>query len=128
MLSWPIILVWASAVFFAWFSWWVLPEAARQRGEQVKSTFDLYRGTLADALGFELPDTEAEERKMWTLVSRKMMLRVPDYRLSEYKKTLDDFRKKKAKTTADDETSARIVKTRDAENQETVKEKSESVK
>jgi hypothetical protein len=121
LLSWPIMLVWASAVFFAWFSWWVLPVAARQRGEQVKSTFDLYRGMLADALGFELPATVAEEQKMWTLVSRRMMLRVSDYRLPGYKKVLDDFRKKEAKASGDGETSVRVVKILEGEKQEAAK-------
>jgi hypothetical protein len=92
---WLIILVLVLGAFFASFSWWVLlPDAARQRGEQVKSTFDLYRSTLAEALGFQLPATESEERRMWRLVSRRMLLRVSGDRLSDYPKSLDDFRKK----------------------------------
>jgi hypothetical protein len=79
-ISWPIILVLVFGSFFAWFSWWRLPDAARQRGEEVKSTFDLYRGALADALGLELPATEAEERRMRRLVSRRMLLRVSEDR------------------------------------------------
>jgi hypothetical protein len=77
-ISWPMILVLIYGAFFAWYSWWVLPDAARQRGEQVKSTFDLYRSRLAESLGFELPATEGEERRMWRLVSRRMLLRVSD--------------------------------------------------
>jgi hypothetical protein len=96
LFSFPIIAVLALGVFFTWFSWWVLPDTARQRGEQVKSTFDLYRSNLADALGLQLPDTEAEERRMWRLVSRRLLLRVADDRLAGYSKTLDDFRKKDA--------------------------------
>lgn len=92
--SWPmIILVLTSAGFFASFSWsWLLPETARQRGEQVKSAFDLYRGKLAEALGFQLPTTESEERKMWELISRRMLMRVAEDRLRGYSKSLDDFR------------------------------------
>jgi len=106
-ISWPIILVLVFGAFFAWFSWWSLPDAARQRGEEVKSTFDLYRVELADALGFELPATEAEERRMWRLVSRRMLLRVSDDRLPDYTGNLDGFRKKKAELPSDKDTSAR---------------------
>jgi hypothetical protein len=100
-ISWLMTLVLGSGFFFAWYSWWVLPQAARQRGEQVKSTFDLYRSKLAEALGFELPATEAEERRLWRLVSRRMLLRVSDDRLSGYRKSLDDFRKKATDTPPD---------------------------
>jgi hypothetical protein len=107
IISWSLILVVVFGSFFAWFSWWTLPEAAIQRGEQVKSTFDLYRGALADALGLELPATEAEERRMWRLVSRRMLLRVPDDRLLDYKGSLDDFRKKKVEVPPDKDKSTR---------------------
>ena len=93
-VSWPIILVLIFGTFFAWYSWWVLPDAARQRGEQVKSTFDVFRGKLAEALGLELPATEAEEQRMWRLVSRRMLLRVAEDRLPDSKGTLDAFRKR----------------------------------
>jgi hypothetical protein len=106
-ISWPIILVLVFGAFFAWFSWWRLPDAARQRGEQVKSAFDLYRAELADALGFELPATEDEERRMWRLVSRRMLLRVSDDRLRDYTGSLDGFRKKKVEVPSDKATSAR---------------------
>jgi hypothetical protein len=109
-ISWPIILVLAFGAFFAWFSWWRLPDAARQRGEEVKSAFDLYRAELADALGFELPATEAEERRMWRLVSRRMLLRVSDDRLRDYTGSLDSFRKKKVEISSDKDTSARKLR------------------
>ena len=83
--SWPIVLI---SAFSAWFGHWLLPGAARQRGEQVKSVFDLYRGTLAEHLGFQLPRTEQAERKMWELISRRMT-----FRISEDFPTLDQFRK-----------------------------------
>jgi hypothetical protein len=102
-----LILVLTAGIFFAWFSWWRLPDAARERGEQVKSTFDLYRGELADALGFELPATEAEERRMWRLVSGRMLLRVSEDRLSDYTGSLDDFRKKNVEVPSDKDKSAR---------------------
>jgi hypothetical protein len=105
-ISWPTILVLVFGAFFAWFSWWRLPDAARERGEEVKSTFDLYRAELAGALGFELPATEAEERRMWRLVSRRMLLRVSEDRLSGYRGSLDDFRKKKAEVSSDKDTSS----------------------
>jgi hypothetical protein len=106
IISWPVILVLVFGAFFAWFSWWRLPDAARQRGEEVKSAFDLYRAELADALGFELPATEAEERRMWRLVSRRMLLRVSDDRLGDYTGSLDGFRKKKVEIPSDKDTSA----------------------
>jgi hypothetical protein len=106
-LSWATMAVLISAVFFAWYSWWVLPDAARQRGEQVKSTFDIYRGQLAEALGFDLPKTEAEERRMWRLVSRRMLLRVSEDRLSGYPKSLDDFREKDDSSASNSNISAR---------------------
>jgi len=104
---WLLILVLAAGAFFAWFSWWRLPDAARERGEQIKSAFDLYRGELADALGFELPATEAEERRMWRLVSRRMLLRVSEDRLLDYTGSLDDFRKKKVEVPSNKDTAAR---------------------
>ena len=110
--------------FFAAFSWWRLPDAALQRGEQVKSTFDLYRSALADALGLELPATEAEERTMWRLVSRRMILRVSDDRLPNYKGSLDDFRKKKVEVVSDKDTSTRQSRMQ-KENVEKVKEENE---
>ena len=78
-----------------WFDRWIsgLPngvdeEAAVRRGEQVKSVFDLYRGSLAESLGLQLPRTEAAEREMWELVSRRMT-----FRISEDVQSLDRFRK-----------------------------------
>jgi hypothetical protein len=112
VISWPIILVLVLAAFFAWFSWsWLLPETARQRGEQVKSAFDLYRSTLAEVLGFQLPTTEAEERIMWRLISRRMMLRVSEDRLAGCSKTLDDFRKKDVSMPSGKDTSSGLSAT-----------------
>jgi len=91
---WPAICVPLISVFFGWLGWWLLPIAAMQRGEQVKSIFDLYRAPLAEALGLQLPATDAEERKMWQLVSRRMELRASDYRLLDYRKGLSEFRRK----------------------------------
>jgi hypothetical protein len=81
-------------IFFVLFSWCNLPDAARQRGNEVKSVFDLYRKSLAESLSFDLPPTELEERKMWEWISRRMLLRVSDDRLRGYDKHLDYFRKK----------------------------------
>ena len=61
--SWPAICAPLMSVFFAWLGWWLLPIAAVQRGEQVKSIFDLYRAPLAEALGLQLPATDADERE-----------------------------------------------------------------
>jgi hypothetical protein len=94
ILAWPVFAILAASLFFIWFSWIRLPDAARARGDQVKSMFDLYRKPLAKALGFDLPETEAEERNMWELISRRMLLRVWDDRLPGYRKSLDDFRSK----------------------------------
>ena len=63
IFNWPLLLILASSVFFIVFSWARLPDAARQRGDQVKSIFDLYRQPLAEALGFDLPLAEAESTK-----------------------------------------------------------------
>jgi hypothetical protein len=110
--SWPIILILVFGGFFACFSWFNLLDAAIQRGEQVRSAVDLYRAALADALGLELPATEAEERRMWRLVSRRTLLRVSDDRLPDYKGSLDDFRKK---APLDKDTSTRQTSKRKAE-------------
>jgi hypothetical protein len=94
VIDWRVGIIVLISIFFILFSWLRLPDTASERGDQVKSTFDLYRKPLAEALGFELPATEAEERKMWELISRKMLLRVSDDRLRGYDKNLDYFRKK----------------------------------
>ncbi len=107
VVTWPIVLIVLVSVFFICFSWLRLPHAARERGDQVKSTFDLYRKPLAEALGFELPPTEAEERKMWELVSRRMLLRVSEDRLRGCDKTLDDFRKRDNNSYAKDSEKGR---------------------
>ena len=88
--TFPAVEIPAISLLVAWFGWWLLPDAARQRGNQVKSVFDLYRRTLAEALGFELPTSERAERQMWALVSRKLT-----FRLEEDFRTLDEFRKKR---------------------------------
>jgi hypothetical protein len=124
IISWPMILVLVLTGFVAWFNWWRLPDAALQRGEQVKSTFDLYRGELADALGLDLPASEAEERRMWRLVSRRMLLRVSDDRLPDHKGTLDDFRKKKVELRSEDR-SVRPLSKPEEKNEELEEESEE---
>ena len=100
ILRWPFIPV--ISALAAWFGWWQLPNAAGQRGEQVKSIFDLYRGMLAEALGLEFPPTHKAERDMWELVSRRMT-----FRLSEDVKSLDEFRKKDYAKRSDQRAKAR---------------------
>jgi hypothetical protein len=119
-VNWRVFMIVVMAsVFFILFSWSRLPDAARERGDQVKSIFDLYRKPLAEALGFELPATEAEERKMWQLVSRRMLLRVSDDRLPGYNKTLDDFRKRNDDDSENDgETDATNGKPREEPGEE----------
>ncbi|MEI9988766.1 MAG: hypothetical protein WDM86_01900 [Rhizomicrobium sp.] len=48
---------------------------AMQYGELVKTTFDLYRGALAEQLGVVLPATLKEERALWLSVSQGMLFR-----------------------------------------------------
>jgi hypothetical protein len=113
----PIALILAVSGFFIWFSWWRLPDAARERGDQVKSIFDLYRKQLAEGLGLRLPATETEERKMWEFVSRRMSMRVADDRLQDYDRTIDYFRKKE-ETTAKSELSGAKSKPKDDAKEE----------
>src|SRR3954464_15317205 len=121
-ITWLKILVLIFGTFFAWYSWWVLPDAARQRGEQVKAAFDIYRSELAKALGFELPLIEADERRMWRLVSRRMLLRVSEDRLTGYEKSLDAFRRKESESSSNKNTKGRNVdvSTKESENEDTV--------
>jgi hypothetical protein len=92
----------AMSVVSGWFGWWQLPTAASQRGEQVKAIFDLYRGGLAEALGFELPSTHQAEWTMWYLVSRRMM-----YRLLKDFRSLDKYRKRDYSIRSDKENTSR---------------------
>ncbi len=50
---WPFIPV--LSALLGWFGWWQLPDAASERGEQIKAVFDLYRGALAQGLGLRTP-------------------------------------------------------------------------
>ena len=120
--SWPAICAPLMSVFFAWLGWWLLPIAAVQRGEQVKSIFDLYRAPLAEALGLQLPATDADERRMWQLVSRRIELRAPDYRLPDYRKGLSEFRRKKSDVVSGSDKD----KTNSAESNEPEKEKADT--
>lgn len=74
-------------------SYWLSLSSAMQFGHYVKSTFDLYRGDLANALGLDLPPSIEEERKMWQTLSRMMIYRSP-LRAAE----LTRFRSKKNST------------------------------
>jgi hypothetical protein len=95
VVRWPFIPV--ISALSAWFGWWQLPNAARQRGEQIKAVFDLYRGELAEALGLEIPATHKAEQEMWNYVSRRML-----WRVSADVKSLDEFRKRNGEQPSDE--------------------------
>ncbi len=118
--TWPVFMVIAASIFFILFSWARLPDAALERGDQVKSIFDLYRKPLAEALGFELPATEAEERKLWELISRRMLLRLSGDRLPGYDKNLDYFRSK-GEDTGENENATKLANAK-SDGKETAEE------
>jgi hypothetical protein len=57
------------AACFLWY--WLAVRATDEWAAAVRGLVDLGRKPLADALGLDLPDTIAQEREMWTLVSRR---------------------------------------------------------
>lgn len=57
------------AACFLWY--WLAVRATDEWAAAVRGLVDLGRKPLADALGLFLPDTIAQEREMWTLVSRR---------------------------------------------------------
>jgi hypothetical protein len=92
----PSPIIPALGIVLSLFGWWQLPGAARERGEQTKSIFDLYRRDLALSFGLELPPTYSAERRMWELVSRRLMFNV-----AEDVSSLDEFRYSVDKTRTD---------------------------
>lgn len=73
--SFPALWAPAISLCFLWIGRFLLHQAARQWGEEVKSAFDLYRGDLAHQLGLKLPTNIDLERKMWISVNRTMLYR-----------------------------------------------------
>lgn len=59
----------------ATYAWMALPGYARQWGDIIKSSFDLYRDRLAKQLGLAIPSSSEVERQMWRQVSRAMVFR-----------------------------------------------------
>jgi len=57
------------AACFLWY--WLAVRATDEWAAAVRGLVDLGRKPLADGLGLGLPDTIAQEREMWTLVSRR---------------------------------------------------------
>jgi hypothetical protein len=63
----------------------LMHQAARQWGEQVKSAFDLYRSNLANQMGLKLPSSGSSEREMWTCVNRMMLFRVSSSVIDQFR-------------------------------------------
>jgi hypothetical protein len=59
--------------------------SAKQWGDLVKSSFDVYRFKLLESLGVDMPSNRDEEKKLWTRYSQAIMYRIPDA-LPELKK------------------------------------------
>lgn len=53
--------------------------AAELWGQLVKAGFDLYRGELAEKLGYTLPDDATQARDMWTKFSQAIIHREPNW-------------------------------------------------
>lgn len=64
-----VAIVAAAGLSVAWY--WLAVQATDEWAAAVRGLVDLGRKPLADALGLDLPDTVAQERQMWTLVSRR---------------------------------------------------------
>jgi hypothetical protein len=63
----PILLtLLATILLLAQLSYRSAVQAALAYGEQIKTTFDLYRRQLLDALHLQLPTNLTDERKLWT--------------------------------------------------------------
>jgi len=62
-----------------------------QYGNYVKSAFDLYRGLLAEQLGYEMPRSAEAEREMWTALNNVMIFRsaAAQSRLVKFRKPRD---------------------------------------
>lgn len=60
--------------------------AAKEWGDFVKSAFDVYRFSLLNALGLDMPKNREEERILWKKYSQAIIYRLPDL-LPELKKS-----------------------------------------
>lgn len=67
--------------------YWLSLTAARNFGNVVMSSFDLYRHDLARQLGLDLPERNDDEHVMWRAVSRMMI-----YRSAERAQELERYR------------------------------------
>jgi len=78
-----------------WFLLWRATNAVIGWGDYVKSAFDIYRFTLLESLGIEVPKTRDAERKLWTNFSHAILFRLPDS-LPDLKKSANKSAVKKA--------------------------------
>jgi hypothetical protein len=77
----------AAAVVLSVMWYWMAVRATDEWAAAVRGLVDLGRRPLAEALGLDLPGTLEQERKMWSLVSRRS--RVPH---GDWAAELDEFR------------------------------------
>ncbi len=70
--------------------------SAREWGDFVKSAFDVYRFTLLESLGIDIPTSREEERDLWTKYSQAIIYRLPE-RLPDLKKAAGKAAAKKTK-------------------------------
>lgn len=67
-IAWLIVVIVLSRLFYN-----AAIGQAAEWGTQVKTAFDLYRGSLLTQLGYELkPETPAEERRIWEAINYKL--------------------------------------------------------
>lgn len=73
---------------------WRATSAAIGWGDYVKSAFDIYRFTLLESLGIDVPKTRKAERELWTRFSQAILFHLPE--------SLPDLKKSTTKTKAKD--------------------------
>jgi hypothetical protein len=68
--SGAIVFVGALSIvlFLSWLAYKNGVQAALAFGENIKTTFDLYRWNVLEALKLKLPESLDEERQMWTVL------------------------------------------------------------
>lgn len=79
-------------------------QSAKPYGLYVRAAFDLYRGELAVQLGLSIPESPADERKMWKLISQMII-----YRSSWRFEELAPYRKRHHKEPSPTRIEARVV-------------------
>ena len=68
----------AGGLLLSWSSYRAAATAATSFGELVRSCYDLYRGDLLAKLGWPMPDTLRQERKLWKALGQQFYRRGTD--------------------------------------------------